>query len=1064
MIADFLHRNPRLLFLLTAVIIVTGSSAFVVLPRLEDPILGRRVGVITTVFPGANAERVEALVTIPLEERLIGLPDVQQVRSNSQNSISNVVVELSDFVSDVDPVWNRVRRSLADSVGRLPETCATPELQIVPLKAFAAIISLQPAATSDDQSLLTTRQLTARLKNALSTIPGTELVTVFGDPGAEFLVALEPKTLAATGLSTAAIASQIADSQTTRPAGRLPQDTGALTLDLQNFDASARSPADTLLQTLIRLPTSSAATPLSEYATVTRQLVAPPSTAAIINESPAIVLGVMVADDLRVDQWSDRMQATLAKFQAQFADDVSASLLFSQHEHINQRMQMLLQNLGIGVAAVMLVVLLMMGWRSMIVVAAALPLSAFLVLAAMRLLAIPVHQMSATGLIVALGLLIDNAIVMVEDVRSRILRGVAREDAVVAGVAHLAMPLFGSTLTTALAFLPIATLPGPPGEFVGTIAVSVILAICASFVLALTIIPALVGLLRIDQTHTGWLSRGLSVGSFARLYEHSLQTVLRAPVLGLGLGLLLPFTGFFLANKLPEQFFPPSDRTQLQIEVELPAHVDLAETRAAVEQIQAIVRQVPEVRQQHWFLGGSAPTFFYNVVPRRRGTPFYAQAFVDLRRAEDIGSLVRSLQAELDAEILQARVLVRQLEQGPPIDAPVELRILGDDMATLQRLGSELRLLLSQTTHVIHTRSDVEETIPRLRLTLNEAAAAKAGINRSELAGLLYTTLEGASSGTVFEEGAEYPVKVRLNLDGSFRMEQLSALPLPALRRPTASVAPMDGTATASAGLNPLTLGSITEWKLDSAAGAVVRINGRRANEVKAWLQADVLPSRVIAEFKRRLADSTFQLPAGYQLEFGGETEQRSRAVDQLIANGFVLFALMLLTLVAAFRSIRCAMIIACAGGLAGGLGPLALACFGYPLGFMAIVGTMGLIGVAINDSIVVLAAIRANPLARLGNRHAIVAEVLHSTRHILATTLTTLVGFLPLILDGGGFWPPLAITIAGGVAGATFLALYFTPSLYLMVCRRSLSTQEQLTVSQPERHDANRQKPAEQD
>lgn len=1035
--ADFLHRNPRLLFLLLAVIVVAGSSAFLVLPRLEDPILGRRVGVISTVFPGANAERVEALVTIPLEERLTGIADIQQVRSNSQNSISNIVVELSDFVTDIDSVWSLVRTSVADSAERLPETCSTPELQVVPLKAFAAIIAVQPATDLADPQLLITRQRTGRLKNALAAISGTEHVTVFGDPGGEFLIALEPTALAATGLSTAAIAAQIADSQTIRPAGRLPQDTGNLALDLQDAEA----PIEKLQQTLIRVPATGATTRLSDIATISKQRITPAATAAIINERPAIVLGVMVADDLRVDQWSDRMQATLAEFQTQFAGDVSANLLFSQRDHVDLRMQMLLQNLAIGVAAVTLVVLIMMGWRSMIVVALALPLSAFLVLAAMRLLEIPVHQMSATGLIVALGLLIDNAIVMVEEVRSRILQGVSRSQAVIEGVAHLTMPLCGSTLTTALAFLPIATLPGPPGEFVGTIAISVILAICASLALALTIIPALVGLLKIDQTHTGWLSRGLSAGRFAELYQLSLRAVFRAPVLGLGLGLLLPLTGFFLASKLPEQFFPPSDRDQLQIEVELPAYADLAETEAAVAQIQAVVAEFPQVRQQHWFLGNSAPTFFYNVVPRRRGTPFYAQAFVDLQQQQDTGSVVRGLQEELDRQILQGRVLVRQLEQGPPIDAPVELRILGNDMATLQRLGSELRLMLSQTSHVIHTRSDVEETIPRMRLTLDETATAKAGTNSSELAGLLYTTLEGASAGTMFDDGLEYPVKVRLNLNGSLRMERLAALPLPALRRPQPNAAPINSTTTASAGLNPLTLSSIAQWKLDSTAGAVVRINGRRANEVKAWLQAEVLPSRVITEFKRRLADSNFQLPAGYQLEFGGETEQRSQAVDRLIANGFVLFALMLLTLVTAFRSFRCAMIIACVGGLSAGLGPLALACFGYPLGFMAIIGTMGLVGVAINDSIVVLAAIKANPLANVGNRHEIVAEVSHCTRHILATTFTTLVGFLPLILDGGRFWPPLAVTIAGGVSGATFLALYFTPSLYLLVCgRRSLA------------------------
>ena len=226
----------------------------------------------------------------------------------------------------------------------------------------------------------------------------------------------------------------------------------------------------------------------------------------------------------------------------------------------------------------------------------------------------------------------------------------------------------------------------------------------------------------------------------------------------------------------------------------------------------------------------------------------------------------------------------------------------------------------------------------------------------------------------------------------------------------------------------------MTEFELESDVGAIVRIDGRRVNEVKAYIEAGVLPSVVLQDFKQRLSDSEFVLPRGYALEFGGETEQRSNAVNSLIAKAIVLFALMLLTLVASFRSFRCAFIIAVVGGVSVGLGPLALSLFGFPFGFMAIIGTMGLIGVAINDSIVVLAAIRASELSCAGDVVELTKVVSGCTRHVIATTLTTIVGFLPLILGGGGFWPPLAITIAGGVGGATLLALYFVPSLHRLL------------------------------
>ena len=213
--------------------------------------------------------------------------------------------------------------------------------------------------------------------------------------------------------------------------------------------------------------------------------------------------------------------------------------------------------------------------------------------------------------------------------------------------------------------------------------------------------------------------------------------------------------------------------------------------------------------------------------------------------------------------------------------------------------------------------------------------------------------------------------------------------------------------------------------------------NTSRMNELQAFITAGVLPAAVLADFQARLAESEFTLPEGYHFEFGGEAAKRDDAIGNLMSSVGILGVMMVATLVLSFGSFRIAGIIGAVAALAVGLGLGALALFGYPFGFMAIVGTMGLIGVAINDSIVVLAALREDPLARKGDPQAVGEVVLHSTRHVLSTTLTTIAGFMPLILAGGGFWPPMATAIAGGVAGATVLALYFVPSGYVLaMCR----------------------------
>lgn len=1028
MIAQFLYRNPRLLLLAIGVIAVAGLSSFWLLPRLEDPVLGKRVAVISTVFPGADAQRVESLVTIQLEQQLQGIAEIQQVRSNSRAGISNIIIQLRDEVSEVAPVWSTVREQLVDLEAKLPEGCRRPHFEVFPLKAFAAIVAVKwhdPAQTNF--SIL--RKLTNQLKQKIANLSGTEAVHTFGDPGEHYLAEVEPTVLAALDLSTASIAGQVAANTSTHPAGVARNDATELLLDIDQSETNL----DRLRQAVIRHGPRGAAVKLSEIATVSKMPISPLTDVALIDGQRAIVLGAFFDDNRRVDRWSQQLQAMVDEFQRTYPAEVNVEVIYSQQQYIESRLDRLLWNLLVGASAVVLVVLLLMGWRAMIVVGVTLPLASLIVLAGMRVLEIPLHQMSITGLIIALGLLIDNAIVVVEDIRARIFDGKHTIAAIRQAIGHLAMPLFGSTMTTALAFMPIATLPGPPGEFVGTIAMSVILAISSSLLLAMTVVPALLALVSVGSTERTLVNYGISNSLLRRAYETSLRVVFHVPVLGVALGCVLPALGFLVATQLPEQFFPPSDRNQIQIEVELPAREPLQQTLATVSALHEVVAADPQVARAHWFVGRSAPTFYYNVVPSRRGTPFYAQAIVELNEQVDAAELVRSLQQQLNSTHAECRIVVRELQQGPPLDAPIEVRVTGPDLAKLREIGSQLRAILSQTDHVVHTRSDAEETIPKLVLDVDAKESSRTGQSAATLSRMLYTTLEGAPAGQLLDGEEELPVTVRMARGNGIKLDRLSALQLVA-NRPAAPRDPRQAPPTKTD--NP-PLAAVADFQLGADVAAVVRIDGERTNEIKAYLTAGVLPSTVLADFQNRLEASDFRLPHGYRLDFGGEGSERASAVERLVSNATVLFALMILTLVGSFRSFRSALIIVAVGGLTIGLGPLSLWLFGYPFGFMAIVGTMGLVGVAINDSIVVLATIRESAAARTGNIAALATVVSGCTRHIVATTLTTIVGFLPLILGGGGFWPPLAITIACGVSGATLLALYFVPSLHLLLHRR---------------------------
>ena len=1033
MIAKFLYKNPQILWLVVVFILVSGAACFYVIPRLEDPVLSKRVAVISIAFPGADAQRVEAQVTIRIEELLRGITELEEIRSNSRAGISNIVLELNDLVEDVDEVWSQVRSRLDEARTVIPESCSDPVFEVFPLKAYAAIIAVKPRnADVPVDSIL--RKLARKLQDRIENLSGTEAVHRYGDPGEEFIAEIEPAVLAGLGVPIGAIAEQVSEGSVTQPAGVVRSGNASFPLDVTD----RRLPIQDLGERVIRVRPTETPLRLTSIASVAKNLVDPATDWASVDGSTAIVLGVFVDDRIRVDHWSESLDILLSKFQDEYSAEVQIDTIFSQHEFIDSRLKQLIRNLLMGAAAVTGVVLLMMGWRCMLVVAVSLPLSSMMVLGGMRALDIPLHQMSVTGLIVALGLLIDNAIVIVEDVRSRIVEGASPARALTLGVRHLAMPLFGSTLTTALAFTPIATLPGPPGEFVGTIAMSVILAIASSFILAMTVLPAMLALLKIDPKSRGLLTYGISSRLLSRLYEWTLRVVFRFPVLGILLGVALPTTGFVLAQQLPEQFFPPSDRRQIQIEVELPAREPIDKTIETVKTVESLVVEHEAVRRSHWFIGRSAPTFYYNVVARRRGTPFYAQSIVELQAGSNIGEIVRTLQETVDQSNLDCRVIVRQLEQGPPFDAPVELRVQGPDLQILQRLGSDLRVVLGQTSNVIHTRSDVEETIPKLLVKVDQQKLALTGMSESEVAGLLYTTLDGAPAGTILDGEEDLPVRVRMAGGGENRLDRLASISLPVqAARPVESPGSIP-----RSGPRAVPLTAVADLELSANLANIVRVNGERTNEIKAYIRAGVLPSTVVAEFRRNLEESDFFLPTGYSLSYKGEAAERTHAVTSLMANAVVLFGLMMLTLVISFRSFLSALVIMIVGGLAIGLGPLALWYFGFPFGFMAIVGTMGLVGIAINDSIIVLAGIQESQAAHQGDVNALVKVVSGCTRHVLATTITTIVGFTPLILGGGHFWPPLAISIAGGVAGSTFLALYMVPSLSrlssLMTTKRS--------------------------
>lgn len=1022
---NLFYRNRRLLVLTIALIMVAGLSSFFILPRLEDPELRKRAAIITTRFPGANAERVESLVTEKIEKALEEIDELRLVRSNSRNEFSTITMELEDFVSGpVDEIWSRVRDKVSDVTPLLPREAQTPVFDNMPFKAYAMLVAVKWTHPTETNFTILRRKA-EQLEDKIRNLFGTEEVDLFGEPEEEIAIEIDHTKLAALGLTPADVATAIQRSDAKISAGGLRSETNEMVVEVDSEFQSLK----TIAETPIRGSETSGIIRLSDIASIQKGIRTPANTKSIVDNRDAIVIGAFVQSHLRIDQWNERAEEVLIEFEADLPDGIELERMFMQTHYVNARFSTLLNNLGLGAIAVVVVIFVMMGWRSAIVVGLALPFAGALVLAGLRYFEVPMHQMSVTGLIIALGLLIDNAIVIVDETRNRLREGLSPADAVARSVRHLAVPLFGSTFTTALAFAPLILMPGPAGEFVGAIGLSVILAVAGSLFVSLTIIPSIFAIMTNeaptdDRDLTAQRQfEGVGFQGLYQAYRSTLAFVFRYPVIAILFGLFIPVVGFIQAKNLPEQFFPPSDRDQIKMTLVLPAQASIEQTTKMARAARQIALDHPQVERVDWFIGESSPAFYYNMLPLRNNQPNYAQAFVQLKNDENVFQVVNELQNLIEQRVTQATVLVQQLEQGPPVDAPILLRIFGHDLIALRESGDQLRLLMSQVEGVVTSQSETSNVNAKYLLDVNQESARLAGLTHDSIARQLSSSLDGLIGGSMLEETEELPVRIKLSGEQRTDPVQLGSLDL---------IAP----AAAPGSSKRVPISAIGDWKLVPNDATIERLNGVRFNEIQVNVTAGVLPSQVLNRFKEKLSNSEYELPPGCKLDIAGESAERDRAVGHLLGSAGILVVLMAAGLVLSFQSFRIAIQITLVAVLSVGIGIASLWFFGKPFGFTAIVGIMGLVGVAINDSIVVLAALQESPGARRGDSAAISQVVFHSTRHVLSTTLTTIAGFLPLIFSGGGFWPPLAIAIAGGVSGATILALYFVPATYMLMMR----------------------------
>lgn len=1016
--ATLFFRQPRLVLLALLVILSAGMSALVSIGRQEDPTITNIFATITTVFPGADPARVEALVTAKIETELRSIPEIAEVSSTSATGISVISVELVETVPPemIEQLWAQVRDAVDDAQREFPAGVLPPDFDSDGAGGYAAIFAL---TMPEGFSLTRAAREAEALADRLRRVPGTSLVDLHGLPEEEVLVTLNPDRVAALGLTADAAAAAIRAADAKVQAGRLRGEGTDLVLGLTGEITSL----DRLRAVVLREDAAGRVTLLGDVATITRGPRLPLAEAALHQGRPAILISAKLSEGLQVDRWMADMQAAVASQAEALPFGLTLDTVFDQSRYTIDRLAEVGLNMAVGVALVVVVLFLTLGWRSALIVAMVLPIVSLASVATLNALGVPIHQMSVTGLIVALGLLVDAAIVMTDEIGKRLSAGLSRLESVAAAVRRLAMPLAASTVTTILSFLPLLLLPGPSGDFVGSIATAVIVMLAWSFVVAVTITPAIAG---------RWLRQGdgqpTREGPVMRAFRAALALSMRNPIRSVALALMLPVLGFLSLPLLTPQFFPGVDRDQFHIELDLPPGTALPETLRVVQHVDAALAEQDGILDIAWVIGRSAPAFYYNMVGDRDQAPAFAQALIRTASPDATRRLLDTVQADLPPAFPQARFVIRGLTQGPPVNAPVELRLVGQDIDALRRAGDDLRARLSEVSSVTMVRTGISGGAPKLTLQVDEVRARLLGLDLGQIARQMEAGLEGVTGGSLLEGTEELPVRVRLG--AGLRGDPVAIGDMPIL--------PPGAAQAAATGQFPaLSLSALGALRLEPSESTITRRNGERVNTVQAYLMPDILPAAALTEAMALLEAAGYAPPTGIRLETGGDSDARNSTVQALIAPLGLIVTLSIAVVVMTFNSFRLTLIAFAVAGLSAGLSILSLAVFGYPFGINAIIGVIGSIGVSINAALIVLSALQEDPRAQAGDRAAMVDVVAGSARHITSTTITTFGGFLPLILGGGGFWPPFAMSVAGGVALSVTLAFAFTPQMFALTLPR---------------------------
>lgn len=996
-----LLARPRVVLAAVLLLSLSGAIAWMTMPRQEDPTLPDFWGQVIALYPGADAETVERLVAEPVEEHLVEVDEVKVLESVSRAGIAVFEVELVGAVDDVDQAWDDVREALLEASAEFPPGAGAPALDRDLNDQEAIVLAITGSA---DPMVL--RDAAKRLERELLALDTVGRTTLVGDPGEQITIELDDAEARRLGLDPQALAASLASRNEVLPGGSVELDGQQVTLRPRTEFRSIEEIAVTPLV----LP-SGAAVPLGEVAAVRRGPVEPARERMRHEGALAVGVGIVPRGGADVTDMGLAVRRLVDERREGYAP-LRIDEMAYQPQWVQGRINGLGRSLLMGILIVAAVIVAAMGIRLGLVVAAVVPLVVLSALALWALGGGTLHQMAVAAVVIALGMLVDNAIVVAENVQARVDRGEDPRAASVGALRELVVPLAAATGTTLAAFVPMLASEGPTGEFTRAIPVLVMTTLVISYGYAVLVTPLMA---RYVLRRRDLAERGAGKGSTpagGRLPALLSRVAIGRPALVLTLAALLVTASLLVSGRVGRQFFPASDRNRVVVDLELPESAHLDETDAAAREVERYLASLPEVSSVSSFVGRSVPHFYYNL-PRIPQAPNFAQVVVSTRRKDQVDEVVRAARSFVRTELPRVESVARRLDQGPPVAAPVEVRLSGHDLGALGETAARVLGELRDIPGTTDERHDLGVGAPTVYVGIDDAAAARRGVSRADVALALYGRTRGLPVGHYRAGDDPVPVLLRSSLGEDLPAEGLQGLDISA---PGGDPVPLAQVARLEVGWRP----------------ATIRHYGRsRVVQVYSQLEEGAEYGEVLAALVPRLEAAG--LPAGVAWSLGGAAEGSGEANGALMASlplGLLLLVGILLLEFNSFR--RLAIILATVPLAAAGVVP-GLLLGNQSFGFMSLLGVIALVGVVVNNAIVLLDVVERRRRAGDEIPEALAAAVRRRTRPILLTTATTVAGLMPLALSASSLWPPLAWAMISGLLASTLLTLLVVPALYLL-------------------------------